>query len=97
MTPFLKIATDLVETCLKDSPVRSAVRMRLAGEIVVKLREQYKAGMLRAAEVCETTPVFADMQMTARCATKLDCAFNIRALVVAESVAGFMSDAPRPE
>ena len=49
MTPFLKIATDLVEECLKDSKVTSAVKMRLAGLIAEKLHEQYKAGMLRAA------------------------------------------------
>ena len=49
MTPFLKIATGLVEECLKDSKVTSAVKMRLAGLIAEKLREQYKAGMLRAS------------------------------------------------
>ena len=53
MTPFLKIATDLVEECLKDSRVTSAVKMRLAGLIAEKLHEQYTAGMLRAADKCE--------------------------------------------
>ena len=53
MTPFLKIATDLVEECLKDSKVTSAVKMHLAGLIAEKLHEQYKAGMLRAADLCK--------------------------------------------
>ena len=48
----IQIATDLVEECLKDSKVTSAVKMRLAGLIAEKLREQHKAGMLRAARLC---------------------------------------------
>ena len=41
MTPYLQITTDLVEECLKDSKVTSAVKMRLAGLIAEKLHEQY--------------------------------------------------------
>ena len=52
MIPFLKIATDLVEECLKDSKVTSAVKMRLAGLIAEKLCEQYTAGMWMAARLC---------------------------------------------
>ena len=82
MTP-LETATNIVESCLKDSQVTSAVRMRLAGEIAEKLRvadmmgyargykvgvaaekienaglvaeklrERFKAGMMRAAARC---------------------------------------------
>ena len=57
MTPFLKIATDLVEECLKDSKVTSAVKMRLAGLIAEKLHEQYKAGMLKAIEIARNEAV----------------------------------------
>ena len=49
----IQIATDLVEECLKDSKVTSAVRMCLAGLIAEKLHEQYKAGMMRAAQIVE--------------------------------------------
>ena len=50
---IIKTASELVDECLKDSKVTSAVRMRLAGLIAEKLREQYKAGMLGAAEICK--------------------------------------------
>ena len=79
MTPFLKIATDLVEECLKDSPVRSAVRMRLAGEIVAKLREQYKAGLLCAAVICQDTKIPPDVEEHSCELGMIDCELAIRA------------------
>ena len=62
MTSRLQIATDLVEECLKDSPVSSAVRMRLAVEIAEKLHEQYKAGLLYPAVICQDTKIPPDVE-----------------------------------
>ena len=53
MTPFLKIATDLVDDCLQDYRIQSGMRMGLMSRIAKALREQHKAGMLRAADLCE--------------------------------------------
>ena len=40
--------------------------------------DAFSAGMTRAAEICESTPVFADMLMEARKKVIKDCAFCIR-------------------
>ena len=53
MTPFLKTATDLVDDCLQDYRIQSGMRMGLMNRIAKALREQYKAGMLMAAEIVE--------------------------------------------
>ena len=50
MTPLLKLATDLVDAWPHVGQLNTAYRISLAVMIEKALREQYKAGMLRAAK-----------------------------------------------
>ena len=93
MKTNLQTATDIIDECLKDSRVTSAVKMRLAGLIAEKLHEQYKAGMLRAAVICQDTEIPPGVEELSCELGMIDCELAIRAEAEKDELMNILTEA----